>query len=375
MGVFRWRLVPLVGSILLLTYAVSTLSYQRTDIRQIKTGISYGDRLVRMSDAELDSALHTATYVGANLVRADLSWNDIQQRRSDGYSWHLFDRLVNAARRHRLTVLPVLTDTPAWARLPGCPSAHCEPRDPAAFAAFAQAAARRYAPLGVHSWEIWNEPNTSRFWAPVSDPVAYTALLKATATALKKVDPRALAVSGGLANANTGGGNIAQTEFLAKMSMMGGNRVIDGIGYHPYTYPLLPSSVTKSGTAWEKIDKTRVSLRSVLVEFGTPRLPVWVTEVGAPTGGPGQAADGSPATTRSTTTHVTEALQARIAASTVRTAAKDRSIAVLIWYTDADSRHAGGAATTEDFYGLCRANGTAKPALDALRWAISGQRS
>ena len=334
----------------------------------LQTGISYGDRLIWMSDDELGSALDTATYVGATLVRADLSWEDIQPTGPDGYSWFLFDRVVAAAKARGLTVLPVLAYTPAWARPDGCASDRCGPRDLAAFAAFARAAAERYMPRGVHTWEIWNEPNTSEFWGPAADPHAYTALLTATSKALRDVDPRAFVVLGGLAPASTGAGDVEQTEFLAQVSRLGGNRVVDAVGYHPYTYPLLPSSETGWGTAWEKIDQTPVSLRSVLAEFGTPDLPVWITEVGAPTGGPGEAADGSSEAT-GPTTHVTEALQARIAADAVHAAAAEPSIRTLIWYSDRDQVSA--APTSEDFYGLYRTDGSAKPALCALHEAIT----
>jgi beta-xylosidase len=335
----------------------------------LRLGIAYGDVLVWMSHSDLAAALDDAVAVGARWVRADLSWEDIQSDTPDTYGWRLFDRVVDAAAARDLSVLPVLAYTPTWARRPGCTSDKCPPADPAAFAAFAAAAAKRYAPRGIHAWEVWNEPNTSGFWQPAPDPAAYTNLLRATSRALRGADPTAYVILGGLAATRTGGGAISQTEFLATVSALGGNRLVNAISYHPYTYPYLASAVTSWGSAWERIDRTRTSLRSVLSAYGTPDLPVWVTETGAPTGGPGKPSDGRPSTIGPTTTHVTEARQAAIAADAVRTAAADPGLGALFWYSDLDLGI--DMSSNEDFYGLRRADGSAKPALGALRGAIA----
>ncbi|WP_329570973.1 cellulase family glycosylhydrolase [Kitasatospora sp. NBC_01266] len=341
-------------------------------------GIAYGDRLVWNSDADLGAALDTAVQVGATTVRADLSWDDVQHDGRGQYAWQGFDRVVTAAAARGLTVLPVLTGTPPWARSPGCAVPACGPHDAAQFAAFAAAAAGRYAPRGVHDWEIWNEPNTAAFWSPAPDPVGYAATVRAAAAALRHADRHAVVVLGGLASVTAKQGDLTATDFLAQVAAHGGTRVVDAVGYHPYSYPYLPSASTSFGTAWEQIDRTRTSLRSVLTATGTPGLPIWITEVGAPTGGPGAASDGTPTDIGPDTTHVTEARQAQIAADAVRTAAADPGIGELIWYTDRDNAAAtggGSSGSTEDWYGLRRADGSAKPALDALRAAVAQLRA
>ncbi|TWF82556.1 cellulase (glycosyl hydrolase family 5) [Kitasatospora viridis] len=342
------------------------------------TGIAYGDRLVWMSDADLAAALDTAVQVGATLVRADLSWDDIQHDGPGSHAWYLFDRVVAAAAARGLTVLPVLTGTPPWARSAGCTVPACGPHDAARFAAFAAAAADRYAPRGVHDWELWNEPNLTTFWAPAADPAGYAATVEAGAAALHHADPHAFVVLGGLSPVGSGHGDLAPTVFLDRVARQGATRAVDAIGYHPYSYPYLPSATTSFGTAWEQIDRTKESLRSVLERDGTPGLPIWLTEEGAPTGGPGAASDGAPGDIGPDTTHVTEQRQAEIAADAARTAAADPGIGALVWYTDRDAAAATGAGqgtSTEDWYGLRRADGSAKPALAALRTAIAQLRA
>ena len=254
--------------------------------------------------------------------------------------------------------------TPPWARQTGCTSDKCHPAEPKAFAAFAAAAATRYAPSGIHTWEIWNEPNTRDFWKPEADPAAYTKLLRATSRSLRREDASAYVILGGLAATHSQDGSMSQTDFLAAVSARGGNRLVDAVGYHPYTYPYLASDKTQWGTAWERIN----GLESVLSAHGTPDMPVWITEYGAPTNGPGAASDGRREAI-DTTTHVTEARQAAIAEDVVRTAAVTSHVEALFWYSDRDL--GTDTSSRENFFGLRRADGSAKPALSALRKAIA----
>ncbi|MFF9011758.1 cellulase family glycosylhydrolase [Streptomyces sp. NPDC014870] len=325
-----------------------------------------------MSDRDLGAALDDAVEVGAQWVRADLAWTNIQPDGPDTYRWDAFDRVVTAVEERGLTLLPVLGFTPEWARPAGCASKHCRPADARDFAAFAGAAATRYAPSGVHTWEVWNEPNLVASWKPAPDAGAYTELLRETSQALRNSDPGAYVILGGLAATSTKDGDISETAFLREVSARGGNHLVEAIGYHPYTYPFLASDVTPWGTPWERIDGTRDSLRSVLAANGTPEMPVWITEFGAPTDGPGTSSDGAPGTVGPDTTHVSEERQAQIAADGVRTAAATPYVAALIWYAERDL--GTDRRDSENFFGLRRADGSAKPALDALRDVIAGVR-
>src|SRR6202043_251802 len=119
------------------------------------------------------------------------------------------------ARSRNLTLLPILAYTPPWARPPGCATPKWAPADPNAFATFAAAAASRYAPMGIHTWEIWNEPNIVGFWQPTPNVTQYVNLLKATSKAIKAVDPQSFIVSGGLAPTGASNGNIPQLDFFS----------------------------------------------------------------------------------------------------------------------------------------------------------------
>jgi hypothetical protein len=358
-------LVVIVGAMLGGRLTRNSAGARVSRTASLHVGIDYGDELPFMSSRALSAALDDARAVGAHWVRADLSWADVQRRSSKGYDWSGFDRIVAGASARGLKVLPTLAYTPAWARPPGCDSPSCRPVTVASFVEFARAAVARYAPLGVHTWEIWNEPNSTGFWQPAPSAGEYATLLRGTATVIRALDPRAFIISGGLAAVATRNGDISQIDFLRGLSALGGNKLVDAIGYHPYTYPLLPSAVTSYGTPWDRIDRAPVSLKRVLVGYGTPNLPFWLTEYGAPTGGPGSGSSGGQS---SSTTHVTEARQSQILVDAVRTAWADDNIHGLFIYEDRD--RGSSRATNENFYGIRRADGSPKPVFRALRTAL-----
>jgi polysaccharide biosynthesis protein PslG len=352
--------------------APSASTAQAGPTRKLRIGVSYGDTLTWKSDEGLAAGLNDAVELGAGWARVDLSWNNIQPSSPERYNWQRFDRVVKAARARGLNVLPVLAYTPAWARQSSCHGGQsCPPADPALFAAFAKDAAERYAPMGVHAWEIWNEPNLSMFYAPRPDPAGYVRLLRATSTALRQAQPKAVLVMGGLAVATTSKktGKVSPTDFLTEVSKRGANRLVDAVGYHPYNYPHLPSSTPDSDTPFERISTAKGNLVAVLDRYGTPDLPIWLTETGAPTNGPGTASDGVRIT--QDTTHVTEAFQAEIAADTVTASAANPHVQAMFWFADQDTGTPKDTSHRSQFYGLRRHDGTAKPAFAALRQAVT----
>lgn len=334
---------------------------------KLKVGLSYGDTLPNESDAELAATLDDAVAVGVSWVRVDLGWDRIQPVSAAAYDWSSFDRTVFAARARGLSVLPILTYTPPWARPTGCTTPKCAPADPARFATFAGVAATRYAPLGVHTWEVWNEPNVVQFWEPAPSAAQYVALLSLTARAVRQADPVATIISGGLAPAATGGGSISQIEFLTAFCQLGGAALVEAVGYHPYSYPVLPGH-RAPWNAWTQLGATSPSFQSVLASHGAPGKPIWITEYGAPTGGPGAVGTTNDLNLANHPDHVDEELQAQMATYSVMLAQRAGTIGALFWYSYRDL--GTDPSTVENFFGLRRRDGTAKPAWSALRQAV-----
>lgn len=176
-------------------------------------------------------------------------------------------------------MLGLIAYTPAWARSFGTTNKH-PPLDPQHFANFVAETVLRYAPLGVHHWELWNEPNHSGFWRPCPDVASYTALLTLGSAAAKAVDPDAFVVSAGMSPATDNGCNIAPRTFLAGMYASGGQGSFDALGHHPYSYPAYPGE-EHGWSAWYQMYGTSPSLRSIMEDWGDGDKPIWATEWGA----------------------------------------------------------------------------------------------
>lgn len=231
--------------------------------------------------------LMTAMHV--TWIRADFDWSAIEARRGQ-FDWSYPDAVVKEATARRMSVLPILSHTPAWARPVGTTSSR--PPDHAAdFANFASAAATRYGPLGVHTWEIWNEPNISDFWQPTPDANKYGELFKATTAAIHPVDPSATLLIGGLTRGTdtANGLRISQLTFVERLYANGAAQSADAIAVHPYSFPSLP--LQSNARVVGGLDDVP-ALHRLMAHHGDGRKKVWITEFGAPTGtAPGAVSD------------------------------------------------------------------------------------
>lgn len=299
-----------------------------------------------LSDEEIAAELDVARDAGARWVRFDLNWAVIQEEGRESWRWEPFDRMIEGARARGLNVLGTIWYTPAWARPPDTP-AHRPPTLVEDYARFAAAAAERYMALGVHHWEIWNEPNIPQAWAGGVSAKNYGLLLAAAASAIRAVDPEAVILSAGLSPAATRGGSLAPPEFLRRLYRHGFASSFDQVGHHASTFPHLPSR-KKDWSAWQQMAWTKPSLRSVMRRYGDAKKRIWITELGAPTGGDRA---------------VSEARQARILTEAHRLWAGYRWAGPLFWYAVRDR----GPVTWHNTCGLVREDLTPKLSFAAYR--------
>jgi hypothetical protein len=241
-----------------------------------------------LSPTELGRELDDYTVLGARWMRFDVNWHVIQLLGPTSYDWAPFDRVVRAASERELRVLAVIKDTPPWAR-GGAGEPTTAPTNASDYAAFAAAAVRRYAPMGVRHFELWNEPNIVRFWKPRPDPVHYVELVKAAYAAMKRVDPSITVLAGSLSPAGAyndplcdGGSDPGESDdidpvsFLEHMYANGVAGFFDALAHHPYTNAG-PSS-THPCSAWHQMHRTTPSLRSLMEANGEGSKKIWATE-------------------------------------------------------------------------------------------------
>ncbi|MFZ0229145.1 MAG: cellulase family glycosylhydrolase [Mycobacterium sp.] len=291
------------------------------------------------------SQLAAMKAIGITSLRIDANWESVQYGGPGTYDWTKLDQAVRLARAAGFSIDLIVDGCPPWAALPGtADDTSPQPASAAQFAGWAAAVAARFGPKGVGIFEIWNEPNSAASWPPAANPAAYTKILVASYAAIKKVDPSALVVSGGLAPETNDGEDISPIDFLKDMYADGAKGSFDALGFLAYCFPALPDTY-EPWSAWSQMAQTSPSIRSIMDSNGDAGKSIWITEFGAPTNGPGGVGDEAQAAA------VTQAI------ADVRAA---KWIGALYLYTWQDQ------GNNQDWYGLVTAGGAKKPAYAAV---------
>ncbi len=328
-------------------------------------GFAISESLLHLSQDEMNRALDDMVSVGATWIRFDMDWSSVQPNSKREHNWQQIDRLVSSARSRNLKILAIVDNTPLWARPADCKhSSKCMPRDFDEFAEFAGAAVKRYSSKGVHDWEVWNEPNISAFWLPHPDPAVYTSLLRYASKAMRAADSSINILTGSLAPAETKNGNIAPLDFIDSMYKSGAKDLFDSVGFHPYSFPV-PAGYLANWNAWQQMSQTARSVRSIMAQNGDSDKKIWITEYGAPTGGPRATAYKDNYNLGNRPDHVTEDLQAQIFSEAYGLYKSYSWAGPMMWYSYKDI--GTSSETIENFFGILRYDGSKKPIYNVMK--------
>ena len=293
------------------------------------------------SAAEMDAEFADYAKLGAQWIRTNFWWDVVQPTRNGAYDWSQMDRVVDAAQRHGIEVIGELNGAPAWIDRTFRSAA-----DRDAFRDYAVAAAEHFDDRVDH-WEVWNEPNGRKL-----APADYASLLKIVYPAIKAVDAGDTVITGGLAaTPQTGNGLYGAVDYLKQMYANGAEGFFDAVGFHPYSYPLMPSD-SASWNGWQIMED---GIRSTMVVNGDADLKVWMTELGAPTSG----ARGQ----------ISQAQQAAIITEAVDLASGYGWAGPIMWYSYQD--RGGNTVNAENWFGIVGPNGERKEAYAAYKAAAT----
>jgi hypothetical protein len=317
-------------------------------------GVSVGGDLQSQDPATLGRDLDAIQRVGSRWLRIDINWAQIQAGGPSSYEWDAIDRVVEGAAARGIKTLGVIGYTPEWARPSGTGATYGPA--PAKYAAFAARAVEHYAAMGIHAYEVWNEPNIDGFWTPAPDVSDYTQLLKAAYPAIKGADPQATVLTGGTAPAPSNGTNHSPVDFLRGIYANGGGDSFDAVAHHPYCWPASPGD-PESWSAWHLMNRPGTSLRSLMSASGDGDKKIWATEFGAPTDGPSESS-------------VSEKAQAEMITEAYSLWKTYEWAGPLFTY---EGRDLGTRTDTrENFFGMLRHDFSRKPSYEAYRAAASG---
>lgn len=233
------------------------------------------------SDADL--ARMAAGNVGSYHVL--LSWAKVEST-PGVYAWSSYDALLSGLAVNGIRPIPYVFGTPAkFADAQNV--APTESKNALkAWDRFLAAAVTRYGPGGgfwegfalshpgvepqpLTTWEIWNEVNSSTFWAPDPDPDEYATLLKRSARTIHKVDPGAQIMVAGMFATPNSDGAIQSFEFLRELFKKPNvSETADLVAVHPY------------GPRIKDVERQVARTYKQMKKGGNGDDGLWVTEIG-----------------------------------------------------------------------------------------------
>lgn len=196
-----------------------------------------------------------AHMTGADWIREEFTANRLHLSTHAPYQWWRTDGVVRTERAHGFHILGLLDYNNTFGSHTNSYMPHwdLEPfiQD---YAAYVKAIVRHYR-HDISAWQIWNEPDLSRFWSPHANPVDYARLLTASYRAIKAIEPRATVVLGG-----PSGVDPHPLRFIWRVVKAGGR--FDVLSIQPYR------------------DVPDTQLLSEVWHLHGYHKPIWFTEMG-----------------------------------------------------------------------------------------------
>jgi hypothetical protein len=316
--------------------------------------------------ADVDREIGLLREAGVRWIRASVNWAGLEpDRKGEVNDWLLaeYDYAIERAHEAGLQVLmPIADGVPYWASAD--PEKHVDsggerrwevtyrPTRATDYGDAVRIVVEHFAALGVHTFQLWNEPNHPRFWPSGPSAASYLPLLRAGYEAAKEADPGATVLLGGLSKSDF--------YYLEDLYRLGGGNYFDAVAVQPYTYGVDPTVAWNGVHSWEDPDRISINafpaireIRASMVAFGDAEKDVWLTEFGYST----TTQDGGVSALR----------QAAFLSKAYRYVERFPWVKALFWYAARNSPFYGNADTYEARFGLATRDWRLKPSYGALR--------
>ncbi len=307
-----------------------------TNIPQFGISTPY-EELVGSSKSDMMAEFANYAELGVQYLRVDFRWSWIEWNENE-YFWNGIDSVVDAAQTYGIEVIGIINNQPSWLNDRSFTSTSSQK----AYGEFAGIAAERFDGR-VNIWEIYNEQNLDNI-----TPEHYTAMMKEAYNAIKDVSSENIVVSGGLSPVPSSvAGKYGAVEYLDRMYAAGAKEYMDAVGFHPYTFPLMPNDPA----AWNGWQIMEDGVRDTMNAYNDGNKQVWITELGAPTAGGNNA--------------VTQEQQAEIMRQSIEIGREYDWMGPILWYSYQD--RGNNINDTEAWFGLVGPNGEKKESYDTFK--------
>ena len=209
-----------------------------------------------------------------------LKWGWVQPSQGS-FNWGPTDRSIGRLASRGIRVVPAVWGNPDWVAGSASTPPIGGPAGEQAWRTFLSALVARYGPGGsywatsyrqqygsatplpIQSWQIWNEPNLRKYFAPDPSPGKYARLVQISHDAIKSRDPKARIVLAGM----PGYGDVKAWDFLKGFySVAGIKNYFDVVSLHPY------------GSDLAHVGLEIQNVRNVMTNGGDATTPLWLTE-------------------------------------------------------------------------------------------------
>ena len=193
---------------------------------------------------------------GVQWLRFDFVWTLIE-RQSGQYNFAVYDQIVDSLAERNIKVLGILTCRRGKSQF------YIDAKDRQDWLDYITATVKHFKGRISH-WEVVNEPNMKKD-KDLAFAAEYGRALKDASLAIRKANPDAAILFGGLAGVDKGFVEAALAQCPT------GN--FDIMNFHSYPAPAMPE---------ENFEKCIATLEGAMDKFGG-RKPIWLTETGVST--------------------------------------------------------------------------------------------
>ncbi len=238
-------------------------------------GVMKGQPLDRHDFPQLVSA-------GVGSVRFAINWYAVQPHERS-QNWGATDKLVGNLAARGVRPVPFIYGSPRWVARRAKQPPIGNPHDIRAWRSFLSLAVDRYGPAGAYwsgpyqtahpgktpvpidAWQIWNEPNLSKFFPREARTRKYAKLVRISHAAITAADGGAKVVLAGM----PGYARPTAWSFLDKLyGVEGIKQDFDATAVHPYS-----ANIPQFKTILHRI-------RRVMSDHHDSQTALWLTELG-----------------------------------------------------------------------------------------------
>lgn len=216
---------------------------------------------------------------GVRRVRFHFSWNEAEKEKGVLQLPQSAFAFLRSLDEHKLEALMILAYGNKHYNAPGTPNGFDEliGQNTAfheGFARYARYMAETFGSSGsgqIREWEIWNEENGAA-------PEEYMAVLRAGAEAVRRADPKAKIIFGGISRMDHA--------FLKRCFELGAGNLVDAVALHPYREEVPPEfpyqSMRRFNGKTANYAEELLKMRETVDRLSPAgkNIPLWITEFG-----------------------------------------------------------------------------------------------